>query len=81
MEIGLCRSNKSECAKIVLMFCRKSWVKQPEDHGGRLSELHEVPDVHLQRAGVCESRWGRRAAGCCAQSHRAERCHPRTAGL
>lgn len=54
MEIGLCRSNKSECAKIVLMFCRKSWVKQPEDHGGRLSELHEVPDVSFQFFYICE---------------------------
>lgn len=26
-------------------------------------ELHEVPDVHLQRAGVCESSWARRGGG------------------
>lgn len=54
MEIGLCHSNKIECAKIVLVFCRKSWIKRPEDHGGRLSELHEIPDVSFQFFYICK---------------------------
>lgn len=36
------------------MFCRKIWIKEPEDHGGRLSELHEVPDVPLQFPYICK---------------------------
>lgn len=36
------------------MFCRKNWIKEPEDHGGRLSELHEVPDVPFQFPYICK---------------------------
>lgn len=44
----------NECAKGVLVFCRKNWVKEPEDHGGRLPELHEVPDVSIQFLHICK---------------------------
>lgn len=54
MEVGSCHSNKNECAKEVLVFCRKTWIKEPEDHGGRLPELHEVPDVSVQFLYICK---------------------------
>lgn len=39
------------------LLCPPSWCL----HG--CFDLHEVPDVHLQRAGVCESIWALWGAG------------------
>lgn len=42
------------CAEEVLVFCRKNRIEEPEDHGGGLSELHEVSDVSFQFLYICK---------------------------